>query len=124
MHRHPAKSGAAAQGRCVRATVKFVPAYTTKAFWKSCTLSSDPVCEERWEIDDTGAVEAWAAGLGLPADSIPTETINLPLETEWLMVESSETDAFVLGLGLGMTALTLIVVSVGRRRYLHSVKAR
>jgi hypothetical protein len=40
------------------------------------------------------------------------------------MVESSENDGFVMGLGLGATVLTMAAVSIGRGRYQHYVKSR
>lgn len=123
MHLHPGLTGVDARGKCVRATAKYVPAYSTALSFVRCARD-DATCAAGWRVDADSAADAWAAELSLPADPIWTETYNLPISTTTFLQERGDRDGMVLGLGLAVTVVVGGALAYSKRAYGQAMKAR
>jgi hypothetical protein len=123
MHLHPALSGAEAQGKCVRATVRYAPAYSTKLRYERCD-DGDTTCAAGWVVDASAgsAAAQWEKSHRLPADPIPTETINDPIFVDVNLREQGSRDQVILWTGIAGTALMYAAVLLSRQRYRAHLK--
>jgi len=126
LHTHPAKSGDAARGMCVRATARFVPAHSTKIQFTFCESSnaSCPAYGGTWDLVPGTESDAWSSRLGLPLDSMWAETYNQPLLTLWRLTESAGMDGTVMALGVIATAVAAALVAASRVAYSRHLKDR
>jgi hypothetical protein len=105
------------QGKCVRASVSYVPSYSTKILYESCGFGASPGCVVGWRVDNDNSSDQWAEQFGLPSDRMWTETYNEDINVAINLRESSAQDKLVLGLGIASTALVFGVVWAGKAVY-------
>eukprot|EP00892_Ulva_mutabilis_P006877 jgi/Ulvmu1/4561/UM002_0289.1 len=102
------------QGRCVRADVKYTPAYPTTLTFQQCAADNGDDCTRVWQLADSEGNErdpaAWATSHGLPEDPVWTETFNEVVRVTVTMRERPLHDAVLLMSGILSTAVVACVV--------------
>lgn len=100
------------QGQCVKADVRYTPAYPTNLKFQPCNTSKDPECDGVWVLTDesNGDASAWAKSHGLPEDPMWTETFNEDVGVTVNLRERPLHDAILLACGVLSTGLATGVV--------------
>lgn len=102
------------QGQCVRADVKYTPAYPTNVKFAPCLPSKRAECGSVWELAETEESSrdpaAWASSHNLPEDPMWTETFNEDVTVTVNLRERPLHDAVLFVCGIVSTALVTAVV--------------
>lgn len=102
------------QGQCVRADVKYTPAYPTNLDFEPCDKEADPECLGVWVLADADGTDrdapAWARSHGLPDDPMWTETFNEIVGVTVNLRERPLHDAILLVCGVLSTGLVAAAV--------------
>lgn len=103
------------QGQCVRAEVRYTPAYPTNLRFKQCSPHEGSDCTGVWELIDASGddqnASAWAQLNGLPSDPMWTETFNEDVSVTVNLREQPLHDAVLLACGIVSTILVTCVVT-------------
>ena len=102
------------QGQCVRADVKYTPAYPTNVKFEPCPPSNGQDCNAVWKLAETEGSSrdpaAWASSHNLPEDPMWTETFNEEVSVTVNLRERPLHDAVLFVCGIVSTALVTGVV--------------
>ena len=104
-------------GRCVVGTARYVPSYSTRLDWVSCT---EPGCTPAFKVASDSAAADFARKYGLPPDPMWTETFNEEPVATVLQEAPESADHAVLAAGLLATAAavgTVVVLQMVYRKH-------
>jgi hypothetical protein len=110
-------------GKCVRATARFVPSFSTMLDFVDCT---NPGCKAAFAVASGEAATAAAAfeqKYGLPEDPMWTETYNGPLTVQVSLREVERTNFAILFSGILSTVVAIGAVTFGRALYARHLKS-
>jgi hypothetical protein len=108
------------RGKCVRATSRWVPSFSTRLTWVPCTTAG--CTTSAFRLTNEQNATAFERKHSLPPDPVWTETYNEPIQVVISLRDSSSMDSAILVAGILVTAMTVLTVLTLRKLYSRHLK--
>ncbi|KAK9823947.1 hypothetical protein WJX72_006597 [[Myrmecia] bisecta] len=118
---HPDRKRSPDNGRCIRSTACYVPSYSTRLNCSGCN-GEDTLAEFLWQFTDAAA--DWEAQYGWPADPVWTESLWARVALRMYQRDTDSVARALVGIGLGVTGLSIVAVLAARGVYEKHLKSQ